>query len=430
MIKIARLTRLFDEGKFLEIIEIAEANKNFKYKFSELKLISAAYLKLENFEDAYKCLEKCHKLRPTDLSVINNFSHCLTKLGQHEIAWKMWKNYSPGKGDAKYLINYGIAALEIGKLKEAILAFSRYSIKFPSLNTHQDFLAQLWLQSPNLFTEESVASWQSTKAFREMKSIPTKVIQLIHFFCIGDARTCKEILEILNRPEAKINYKKLNDSEKLFVKAYTNLIIKLKVKNSIPMKKLTHIGESHCLSFTNQLITINESKYQITPRPIFGAKAFHIGSNRKNKYQAYFENHISTSESQFVILSFGEIDCRENEGILKATNSGGALDLAEKTSAAYIREAVRICGKHGKSPIFCTVPSPIKQEKEQLNEFELRQKIIERFNDCIIRGKDSFRYLILDIFKDFRESSISYDGRYHIDNRHLGRDALRKATMR
>lgn len=393
-------------------------------------LISAAYLKLENFEDAYKCLEKCHKLRPTDLSVINNFSYCLTKLGHNEIAFRLWKNYSPNNDDAKYLINYAIAALESGKLKEAISAFMRYSIKFPSLNTHQDFLAQLWLQSPNLFTEESITLWQSTKAFREMKSIPTKVIQLIHFFRIGDTNKCKEILNLLNSPEAKLNYQKLNDSEKLFVNAYTNLIIKLNVKNTTPIdKKITHIGESHCLSFTNQLITINGSSYQITPRPIFGAKAFHIAQNQKNKFKAYFENHVRTSESQFVILSFGEIDCRENEGILKAAFSGGELDLAENTSKAYIREAVRLCEEYGKSPIFFTVPSPLRQEREQLNDFELRRKIVGKFNDCIIKGKDSFRYLILDIFKDFRDSGMNYDGRYHIDNRHLGRDALRMAKM-
>jgi len=425
MTKIARLTRLFNEGRFLDIIEIADSNKNLKKKFTELKLIGAAYLKLENFEDAYKCLEACHKLKPTDLSVINNFSYCLIMLGHNEIAWGLWKNYSPSNGDANYLINYGISALEIGKLKEAISAFMRYCIKFPSLNTHQDFLAQLWLQSPNLFTEESITLWQSSKAFREMKSIPTKVIQLIHFFRLGETNKCKEILDILNSPEAKVNYQKLNDTERLFVKAYTNLIIKLKVKNITPINnKITHIGESHCLSFTNQLITINGSIYQITPRPIIGAKAFHIASSQKNKFRAYFENHVRTSESQFVILSFGEIDCRENEGILKAAISGGELDLAENTSKAYVREAVRLCEGYGKSPIFFTVPSPIRQEREQLNDFELRRKIVEKFNDCIIRGKDSFGYLVLDIFKDFRDSGVSYDGRYHIDNRHLRRDAL------
>jgi len=47
-----------------------------------------------------------------------------------------------------------------------------------------------------------------------------------------------------------------------------------------------HIGESHCLTFTNQIVCINNIPSRIKPSLIKGAKAFHLGGNEKtNKFK-------------------------------------------------------------------------------------------------------------------------------------------------
>ena len=83
--------------------------------------------------------------------------------------------------------------------------------------------------------------------------------------------------------------------------------------------KVYHLGESHCLSYAHRNITIGGSNFSIAPRITFGAKAFHFSRTKQDSFKAITKAHfVSLPKSSKVFLSYGEIDCRPNEGFISA----------------------------------------------------------------------------------------------------------------
>ena len=116
----------------------------------------------------------------------------------------------------------------------------------------------------------------------------------------------------------KINFK----SNKRHISARSNYLTHLypllrNTNNFLSKKPILHIGESHCLSFANQLISILEENKKIQPAIINGGKAWHFANDQTNKFKASLEKKIKRySNVEEVFISFGEIDCRKDEGIL------------------------------------------------------------------------------------------------------------------
>ena len=102
----------------------------------------------------------------------------------------------------------------------------------------------------------------------------------------------------------------------LFLNKLNNQIIESNKLNRGNIDKIIyHIGDSHCLSFVNQNVKLNKIGYKILPKLINGAKAWHLGNEETNFYKKLFVNHLKNVEiGSIVFFSFGEIDCRINEG--------------------------------------------------------------------------------------------------------------------
>ena len=81
--------------------------------------------------------------------------------------------------------------------------------------------------------------------------------------------------------------------------------------------QILHLGESHCLAFTNQTIEFKGEICTIKPSLVKGAKAFHLSKeSRRSRQKIGFEKrlHQNLDPYKHIFLSFGEIDCREEEG--------------------------------------------------------------------------------------------------------------------
>lgn len=109
---------------------------------------------------------------------------------------------------------------------------------------------------------------------------------------------------------------------------------------SSELARILHIGDSHCLTFVNSSCTINAKSYGVKPCLIKGAKAWHFASQEKNRYKQSLDLVIREKASLYdhIFMSFGEIDCREAEGISAASERLG-LDpkkVAADTAKAYI----------------------------------------------------------------------------------------------
>ena len=89
----------------------------------------------------------------------------------------------------------------------------------------------------------------------------------------------------------------------------------MQLTNSTPTSPLYHIGEV-ILVYCSPPLRIQGTVFKVKPRMIFGTKAYHLSNQGCNKYKAFFKNYVSEILTALVLLSFGEIDCRKEEGIL------------------------------------------------------------------------------------------------------------------
>ena len=132
---------------------------------------------------------------------------------------------------------------------------------------------------------------------------------------------------------------------------------------SVP--QILHLGESHCLTFTNQTIEIKGEQCTITPSLVKGAKAFHLNEeSRTNPYRKGFENRLRQNLDKYkhIFLSFGEIDCRDDEGIILHCKKTGKpiQDVAKSTAIRYFKWTATSLAKYKGKIVYFGIPAPYR----------------------------------------------------------------------
>ena len=83
-----------------------------------------------------------------------------------------------------------------------------------------------------------------------------------------------------------------------------------------PSNLLYHCGDSHCTS-TGSILNLKGTTYVIKSAPIFGAESFSSWFQKAHHFYTILKRQFDNfHKNAKVILSFGEIDCRIDEGIL------------------------------------------------------------------------------------------------------------------
>ena len=109
---------------------------------------------------------------------------------------------------------------------------------------------------------------------------------------------------------------------------------------------ILHLGESHCLTFAHQRILVKGKQLVIKPSLVKGAKAFHLSEETKvNLQKIGFEKRLQQNLDiyEHIFLSFGEIDCREDEGIILHCEKTGSKieDIARETAKKYFQGTLK-----------------------------------------------------------------------------------------
>ena len=211
----------------------------------------------------------------------------------------------------------------------------------------------------------------------------------------------------------------------LFLNKLNNQILKTKnIDNKINFETIYHIGDSHCLSFVNQKIKLNNKIYKILPKLISGAKAWHFANNEINFSKKLFINHLKNIEyGSKVFLSFGEIDCRSDEGIISAyvkseQSEKNLNEIIYNTARSYVEFIYEQLKNRNISYYIFGVPAPIVIIKN-IEKVELLKKIIKKFNfhlRSVCREKD---IKFIDTFKYTRNNKDASNKKYMLDNCHL-----------
>ena len=188
-----------------------------------------------------------------------------------------------------------------------------------------------------------------------------------------------------------------------------------------------HLGESHCLSYAHKKIKIQGLDHTVTPRITFGGKAFHFSTEKENAFKAITKaNFHNLPDASIVFLSFGEIDCRPDEGFISAAtkHKKPIKDLVSDTVKGYVDWFIEQNNNKHHSLFFFNVPAPVYNKKYLAEVNETVMSTIKLFNSILHQFVLDHDFNIVDVYK----FTVGRDGfsnkSFHIDGHHLSSDAV------
>ena len=199
---------------------------------------------------------------------------------------------------------------------------------------------------------------------------------------------------------------RLKPKDKVFCNAYSSFIGKLLDANwdeePASENKVYHLGESHCLSYAHRNITIGGSNFRIAPRITFGAKAFHFSRTKYDSFKAITKAHfVSLPKNSKVFLSYGEIDCRPNEGFISAARKldKPLEELIDQTTEGYVQWFLDQNAGQRHRLYFINVPAPVyyKEHSADLNSEVART--VALFNTALKKYSLQHGFDMVDVFK-------------------------------
>jgi Tfp pilus assembly protein PilF len=166
-------------------------------------------------------------------------------------------------------------------------------------------------------------------------------------------------------------------------------LMKYKAKNpelyNGEVKERIHvIGDSHTLF--SAWLKVNGK--EIAPRLVMGCKIWHLADKNDNAFRKSFEKIMSgLAKNTKVILSVGEIDCRDDEGFLPfflKTPDIKTDEFVKKTVKNYITWAKNIADKQPLNITICGVPAPNGSTyAPNTPEGDLKLSIVKTINESL-----------------------------------------------
>ncbi len=249
--------------------------------------------------------------------------------------------------------------------------------------------------------------------------------KLIHEWQLDHWEACQKTLEDIQPWNAHIEESSVNHSLQSY-HTFIGELLKQRSKNlqddSSYQQSIYLIGDSHSLSNSNQILSIEQQKYHAVSKLLVGCKAFHLAQQHTNKFKVSFQKIIqSIPNESTIIMMLGEIDCRIGEGFLHAlkTKGGDLSQLIEHTASSYISFlSQETQGKNLHIYIY-GVPAPKLLLAATQEDMELLKQIISFFNQVLQHHALQAGYKFIDIYNiTVHEEGITH-GRYHIDDFHL-----------
>ena len=384
-------------------------------------------------DEAIKAYKKALFTKPYRAEVYNNMGLTLKEQGELDEAIEAYKKALVIKPDfAEAYNNMGLTLQEQGELDESMEAYRKALVTKPdyarAIENSQSLAVQLLPIIDNygydFFTSEAQVN-------SEVMHRPMYLIQnAIKCFLEGDfghAASYKDNFEAFDRERLGT----LNPKDLVFCNAYSKFIGKLLDakwdEENTAEHTLYHLGESHSLSYAHRIIAIGGSNFRIVPRITFGAKAFHFTLSKPNASKSITKAHLSSlPKNSKVFLSYGEIDCRPNEGFISAAtkHEKPLEELIDQTAKGYVQWFLDQNADRRHRLYFINLPAPIydKMHSDDLNSKVART--VALFNAALKKYTQQHGLDRIDVFKFTCGKEGFSNGLFHIDNYHLGAKAL------
>ena len=220
----------------------------------------------------------------------------------------------------------GVTLKDQGKLKEAIVAYKKALFISPNdAEATENFWSIKTQLRESMFYKEKGDSQKPTNSLFAIRP-KYQIFQAIYAFLKANYNLANKHLNLFNNCDQEL-IARLTKKDTVFCSAYNKLLTQLiKATPEVApiyddQRLVFHLGESHCLSYAHKKIKINGTAYTVAPRITFGGKAYHFSKEKENAFKAITTaNFQSLPNASKVFVSFGEIDCRPNEGFIYAAS--------------------------------------------------------------------------------------------------------------
>ena len=275
--------------------------------------------------------------------------------------------------------------------------------------------------------ESKFISFSSKSLKRALCENPKhQILQSINYFLKGDCEASRNNLRNYKILVEAVQTEKLTKLDKAFCSAYAgfinHLINKLPIQPNLEEKKIYHFGESHCLSYAHHKFKIGKQTLRVSPKITFGAKAYHLSKLKDNIFKSITKLNLnSIPNNSSVIISFGEIDCRLDEGFIPASKKTGKspVELVQKTVRGYLKFFLDANVNKNHRYRFLNVPSPVYQKAITLNANQDIAKVVFLFNETLKKNLAKYSLNLIDVYGPSRTDSGFSNGLYHCDRVHL-----------
>ena len=387
---------------------IAEALKHYQFcvnkGFDDYRVFSNfgnILQQLGKLEEAAILSRKAVDLKPNLAHVHFNLGNILKELGRLEEAEKSHRKAIKLNPNLTQALNaLGDILLDVGKLKEVIL-LSKSKLESKSITPEDKLRALIQIICANLQKGD----------FPETLLYLNKINELIEqglLYIIKDIKT-RQHSWFLTQFISSI----YNELEKNSHNSYS--------------EKIPHIGESHCLSFAHQTLSISSKVKKIQPVMITGGKAWHFSNSKNNNWKEsltqQIKNHTYSNE---ILISFGEIDCRKNEGILSYVikKDNDILEVCNKTINGYLNHMELSLSFQYPKRFYLGVPAPVIKEELQDELDKKRIELIKIYNLILKKEVLSRGAYFLDVYDLTSNLNGENNNKYMCDKIHLSPKCL------
>lgn len=206
------------------------------------------------------------------------------------------------------------------------------------------------------------------------------------------------------------------------------------------------IGESHILSAHNLLVAYRGQHLQCKGLWIEGCTQWQIGKVETNHYQQLMQHYLQALPvASSVLITVGEIDCRIDSGILKASKKSANTNTTDAHNAPNISLAQRVQDVIVAFLDFIVAHARPRQLKliisgvpaYLINENGYTADQLQEFGQFLTLFNTSLKQLVAERGLDFLDVFTLTDGgggksnqQWHIDEHHLRPDGIIEAFSR
>lgn len=401
--------------------------------------LGSILLEVGRLNEANLSCRRALSIKPDYAEARSSLGVILYKLGQFnesEVNCRLASEMKPNFYEA--FNNLGSTLYELGRLSEAKASYLR-SIEINPIYTE----ALLNLGHTLCYLDDLNQAADIFKKTLEIDpanhGLDAAVYLAILHYLDGDFERCKDML---NLSHSVVEKEGANDINPKVYWLYIDSLLKWHRQFRHPSSNQTHgietlyvIGESHSLTTHGMLVRYKETDVRCSAEWILGCKQWHLGNSLVNRYKQKFESIMARLpiESK-VLLAIGEIDCRLDEGIIKAWRKHPETELADvvdATTGAYIKYVAAIAQRYGHKILISGVPATnirldsfVKADAEQL------VFLIRIFNRSLKAKAIAADLDFLDVYALTDRGDGVACGDLHIDDRHLLPSALAEAFNR